>query len=229
MTKRSVFFLLLLLNSFLLIAQNDSTAYDYGKWGFGIELGPGTGAIMLTGEAAQNFESGLWSYSNLGLTVSRKKIQGTAHLGGISSSLRNDLAFGTGWQKNNFVWSSHVQFSLGYEALHKRYFNIIPFVRAGSLAFSTRVDTTGSKITHADPRLSCSAGIAFDLKLPLPLRKERREYPGAAYDENCFYLRLYAGLYPGYFQMLQIKGNMYYANLSLGWYIRPVREVRTSS
>lgn len=224
--KRAILLLAVLLNGALLFSQTDSVIqYKRGTWGFGVELGPGTGKIFLTGDARQKLAEE-WGFSNLGFTVSWKKLYCTTHLGGISSTLQESLAYGADWKKDNYFWSSHIQLSLGYELLHKKYFNIIPYVRGGSMAFSTRVDTSGAHGTSTPSVFSYAAGIAFDAKLPVPISKKKRgDDPWYDYADNYLYLRLYTGVYPNYFHPLNITGHLYYFNFSVGWYIRSAKRI----
>lgn len=198
------------------------TEYDYGNWGVGAELGPCTGMFFLTGNSSQVIQDG-WCYANIGLTFSYKKFHYTLRTGGIAGSIKKDLDFGENWNKGNNFGSSHLQLSVGYELLNRKWINIIPFASGGLVAFNTSSDGLEPKPNTTNKRPSYSIGTAFDFKINIPV-KERNQFPGYEYLRQYLYFRMLTGIYPTYFQNpLDIKGSMYFINLSIGAYTGSVR------
>jgi hypothetical protein len=206
------------LFSFKAFCQLDTVAeIPHGKWGFGMELGPCTGMYFLSGDAKGKISEG-WCYANVGLTLSYAKFHFMLQTGGVSGSVKEELAYGPEWKKGNRFGTAHLQLSVGYELLATRYFNIIPFVSGGFTAFNTQPDSTHAKGIATRFTPSYAAGTAFDLKMNFPVFKRKRD-PDVVYTRSYLYLRLLTGIYPTYFQNpLGINGSMYFVNLSVGFY-----------
>lgn len=192
-----------------MFAQTD-TAFTprYGKFGWGMELGPVSGLYFLTGDAKQQLTQG-WAYSSLGMTFSYARVHFMLQAGGASGKIREKLNYGSEWKKNNLFYTSNVQLSVGYEVLNTKHFSIIPFTTGGVTGFNTRADSTGAD-GYGVSAMTYAFGTAFDYKL----------------NWQCLYFRVITGIYPTYFQRpLGMRGALGYANLSVGFYITNRKEV----
>ncbi|MBK9149243.1 MAG: hypothetical protein IPM12_15665 [Flavobacteriales bacterium] len=218
---------LLTITCFLLLgiktySQSDTAdaEYDYGNWGVGAELGPCTGIFLLTGNAANMVQDG-WCYANAGLTFSYRKVHYILQTGGISGSIISDLNYGENWNEGNGLGSTHLQLSVGYELLNTKRFTIIPFVSGGLKAFNSSSNSSEPKRESTNWIPSFSVGTAFDFKIHFPI-KEKNQFPGHEYVTQYLYFRVLTGVYPAYFQNpLDIRGSMYFINLSIGGYHKP--------
>jgi hypothetical protein len=187
-------------------SQTDTTkAPAIPKWGWGMELGPGSGMYLLTGDAKEKLSEG-WTFFNVDMSLSWNRLHFIAQISGFGSSIKQGLDYGPDWKKDNYIGSTNFQLSTGYNLLEKKYYRILPFVSTGMTAFKTNVDSTGAKSTFSDFKPSYAIGTAFDFKL----------------NWQCLQFRLWTGIYPAYFLApLKMKGSLCFVNLSLGFYIGP--------
>jgi len=182
-------------------AQTDTTEI-YGKWGFGMELGPASGMYFLSGEAKQKISEG-WGYSSLGITVSYARFHFMLQLGGMGGDIKQTLDYSPDWKQGNEFFTSNMQLSVGYEVLHTKWFRIIPFVTGGRTGFNTRPQHLRNPSFYSIGT-EYAFGSAFDFKL----------------NWQCLYFRIISGIYPTYFQQaLHMNGSLVYANLSVGFYL----------
>lgn len=226
MKLSALLFTLVFCRVIIAFGQTETTeTHERGHWGVGVELGPCSGMYFLTGQANKSLNHG-WCYANVGLTVTYKKYHFILQTGGISGSIQNDLSIGQEWKKDNNFGSVNLQLAAGYQLLNTKWFNIIPFVSGGATVFNTGPDVDNAKKTTSRWSPSYSIGSAFDFKVNFPVSKRNR-FPGHEYVRQYLYLRLITGISPTYFDLqLDMKGAMYFVNLSIGGFYSGVREKR---
>jgi hypothetical protein len=211
------------LNVTVELGKTDSVpTWEFGKWGGGLEVG--AGVFFISGAAKGSMEDGM-TYGSVALTISYTKFHFMLQTGSIAGNLRQDLEYGPEWKQGQWYSSAHHQLSVGYELVCTKNFNVVPLVSGGIVRFGTR--TNAEENVWVDSRYSptYSVGAAFDFKMNSPLKKNRE--PGREYTMNYVYFRLATGIYPTYFKNpLGLSGSMYFANLSVGFYVGGRRECR---
>lgn len=196
----------------------DTLAIISGKYGWGIELGPCTGGCYSTKESAEYIKNGCFGSASLAMSYGR--LTHMVRLAGISSSIKNNIPNNIEWVKENRINSMNIELLTGYKILKSKRLDFSPYFGIYTSRFNTKQNKDILDKSHRFYNIT----MGTMTKLKFGLLKKENPYRSVLLKEDIYYwyIKLYAGYYPGFFTELELDGSELFWNLSIGVSFRNV-------